>query len=65
MVTSSRENALNEIANQVQQLLDWHERERKAEDLPCNDNTHVMRFPVYPTRGQLKSWVQALKIPNK
>lgn len=60
----NRDEKLNEIANQVQQWLDWQERERKEEGLACTDDTHMMRVPVWPTRGQLKEWVNVLKPPT-
>ena len=60
----TRSEQLNEIAAQVQQWLDWQERERLAEGIPCNDDTHMMRVPVWPTRRQLKAWVSVLKTPN-
>lgn len=60
----TRDEALNEIGTQVQRWLDWQEREREEECLSCNDDTHMMRVPVWPTRGQLKEWVKILKTPN-
>ena len=60
----TRNEQLNEIAIQVQQWLDWQEKERDAEWLLCDDGTHMMRVPVWPTRGTLKAWVVVLKTPN-
>lgn len=60
-----RDKALNEIAIQVQSWLDWQEQERIKEKLSISEDTHLMRVPVWPSRGQLKEWVRVLKMPNK
>lgn len=52
---------LDVIARQLQSWLDWQEQERAREGIETTDDTHIMRPPVWPTRGTIKAWIKALQ----
>ena len=51
---------LDTIAREVQSWIDWNRRERDAEGIETNEDTHVMRVPAWPSHGTLGNWVEAL-----
>ncbi|HEV2557270.1 MAG TPA: hypothetical protein VGU45_01465 [Microvirga sp.] len=53
--------ALREMEFIFRHWLDWNEVSRKAQGLHTDDDTKIMRPPEWPSRGNLKVWVAALR----
>ena len=65
----TREEKLEEIALQLEYWIHYNITSRKIENLNTDDNTFIITPTAWPTHGQLKEWIKALRdspnIPQK
>lgn len=60
-VRAGNRTALDTIARTIKHWLEWQKRERDHEGLATDGDTHVMRVPVWPSRGMFEAWIAALE----
>lgn len=65
----TREEKLKEIALHLEWWMDYNRINRKINNLSTNDDTFIISPAAWPTHGQLKEWIKALRdslnIPQK
>ena len=49
------------IADELKSWLDFHARDCEKDGVSITDDSHIMSPPKWPTRGQLKKWIETLE----